>query len=162
MQLTLHEACEPLALILGEWRGAGSGHYPTIEDFEYTEEVIIGHSGKPFLTYGQKTKNAANGEPLHSEQGFLRLIGGVRLELVLAQPSGIVEIHEGSFASNESACVINLESIRVATTPTAKSVQRVHRLLRVEGDTLTYDVSMAAIGLSMQHHLAATLKREEK
>ena len=160
MQLLLHEACESLSIILGEWRGAGRGHYPTIDDFEYTEEVIFGHSGKPFLTYGQKTKNAVNGEPLHSEQGFLRATSETELELVIAQPSGIVEIHQGSYASNESACVINLESIHVATSPTAKSVEQVHRLLRIEGDTLTYDVSMAAMGQPLQHHLTATLERQ--
>ena len=160
MQLPLHEACEPLAIMLGEWRGSGIGHYPTIEDFEYTEEVVIGHSGKPFLTFGQKTKNAKTGEPLHSEQGFVRVIDDKLLELVLAQPSGIVEIHQGSFASNESACVINLESIEVATSPSAKPVHGVQRLLRVESDTLTYDVSMAAMNQPMQHHLAAILERQ--
>ncbi len=162
MQLPLHEICEPLSVIVGEWRGSGSGHYPTIEDFEYTEEVIFGHSGKPFLTYGQKTQNATNGDPLHSEQGFVRVTGDATLELVLAQPSGIVEIHQGSFAVNASACVINLESIHVATSPSAKPVNRVHRLLRVDGDTLTYDVAMAAMGEPMQHHLAATLERKQK
>ena len=90
----------------------------------------------------------------------MRATSETGLELVIAQPSGIVEIHQGSYASNESACVINLESIHVATSPTAKSVEQVHRLLRIEGDTLTYDVSMAAMGQPLQHHLTATLERQ--
>ncbi|MED5172608.1 MAG: hypothetical protein VYD47_00400 [Actinomycetota bacterium] len=33
-------------------------------------------------------------------------------------------------------------------------------MLRVESDTLTYDVSMAAMNQPMQHHLAAILERQ--
>ena len=46
--------------LLGTWRGRGSGFYPTIEPFEYVEEVVFGHGGKPFLTYSQKTRDAAS------------------------------------------------------------------------------------------------------
>ena len=159
MQPSLHKACQPLAVMVGEWRGSGSGHYPGIEKFEYLEEIVFGHVGKPFLTYSQKTRTASDGQPLHSEQGFLRIIDDETLEMVVAQPTGIVEVHNGFYAANPQSCVVNFESTQVATTTTAKPVEQVRRLLRIEDDRLTYDLSMAAVGEPMQHHLEASLER---
>ena len=159
MQPPLHEACLPLAVILGVWRGSGTGHYPTIDDFDYSEEVVFGHVGKPFVTYSQKTKSLSNGQPLHSEQGFLRVVDNTTLELVVAQPTGIVETHVGAYGSNDEYFFANFESAEVVTTPSAKSVEQVSRLIRIDRNQLSYDVSMAAVGQPLQHHLEATLQR---
>tara|TARA_B100001123_G_scaffold387585_1_gene462907 strand:+ start:8639 stop:9130 length:492 start_codon:yes stop_codon:yes gene_type:complete len=159
MQPPLHQACLPLALLLGLWRGTGNGHYPTIDSFEYVEEVNFAHVGKPFVTYTQKTKSASNGQPLHSEQGFLRVVDGTTMEMVIAQPTGIVETHVGSYVSNGESFIVKFDSAEVATTPSAKSVEQVSRLVRIDQNELTYDVSMAAVGEKFQHHLEAKLQR---
>ncbi|OOK81546.1 hypothetical protein BZL30_0287 [Mycobacterium kansasii] len=59
--------------MLGTWVGRGAGEYPTIEPFEYFEEVEFSHVGKPFLVYGHKTRAADDGRPLHAEAGYLRV-----------------------------------------------------------------------------------------
>ena len=64
-------------------------------------------------------------------------------------------LHDGE----QSGPSLELASICVVTTPTAKRVDEVHRTLRVVGDTMTYDVSMAAVGEKFQHHLNARLER---
>jgi hypothetical protein len=89
------------------------------------------------------------------ESGYIRSVGSDRVEFVIAQPSGIVEIHEGIVDGQ----VITLRSVSVVTTATAKSVTEVHRTLTVTDDSLSYTVDMAAVGLELQHHLAATLHR---
>ena len=94
--MDLHPDCEQLGFLLGVWRGAGEGSYPTIESFGYTEEVTFSHVGKPFLGYTQKTKHAVSGAPLHAEAGYLRAVGAGRVEFVVVQPSGIVELHSGT------------------------------------------------------------------
>src|ERR1700737_895872 len=82
----LHPDLQALAPLLGTWQGRGSGTYPTIEPFDYLEEVAFSHVGKPFLVYGQKTKSAADGKPLHAETGYLRVPQPGHVELVLAHP----------------------------------------------------------------------------
>ena len=152
----LHEWCEPFAPLLGTWRGAGTGDYPTIEPFAYLEEVTFGHVGKPFLSYLQRTRDADTGEPLHTESGYLRTLPGGQAELVVAQPTGIVELHAGRI----EAGTLDLASTTVATTATAKDCEAVTRVITVVGDELRYELAMAAVGLPMQHHLSAILRRD--
>ncbi len=167
----LHPDIAHLGFLLGRWRGTGAGEYPTIESFTYVEEVTFGHVGKPFLTYSQKTRNAETDLPLHAEAGYLRPVGLDRVELVVAQPSGIVEVDEGSIVEVDERSIvevdeaaigahrIELESATVAATGSAKAVSAVRRVISVVGDELSYEVDMAAVGLEMQHHLRATLVR---
>lgn len=159
--MQLHPDCESLAFLLGTWRGAGKGEYPTIEGFSYVEEVSFGHVGKPFLAYTQKTKNADSGQPLHAETGYLRALGKNQIEFVVVQPSGIVELHQGSVSGRS----LDLALHGVHVTPGAKSVTDVHRVMHVEdhGDStiLNYTVAMAAVGEPLTHHLRATLTRQE-
>jgi hypothetical protein len=155
MSPTLHEDVAHLSWLVGSWAGGGAGRYPTIESFEYVEQIEFAHVGKPFLSYVQRTKHAETGLPLHAESGYIRPVGSDRAEFVIAQPSGIVEIHEGTVDGQ----VIALRSVSVVTTATAKGVTEVHRRLTVTDDSLSYTVDMAAVGLELQHHLAATLNR---
>ena len=158
--MDLHPDCEHLAFLLGTWRGQGHGSYPTIESFDYTEEVTFSHVGKPFLAYIQKTKHQVTGQPLHAETGYLRVVGAGRIEFVVVQPSGIVELHAGTV----EAFSLELQLDGVYTTPTAKSVTDVHRKIWVDtsGDpsTLHYQVAMAAVGEPLTHHLRATLSHQ--
>ena len=82
----LHPAVEPLAFLLGRWRGEGRGVYPTIQPFTYGEEIEFSHNGRPFIFYVQKTWNLTDGYPMHSEAGYLRPVSENGVELVLAQP----------------------------------------------------------------------------
>lgn len=151
----LHAACEPLAFLLGTWSGQGSGEYPTIEPFKYNETISFGHAGKPFLSYSQKTADASSGQPLHAEVGYLRAVGDDRVELVLVQPSGILEVHSGQVVG--TSLELTCEAVHLA--PTALSVTDVVRTVSVAGTVLTYSVAMAAVGVPLTHHLDATLHR---
>lgn len=159
----MHPDISHLADLLGVWRGRGKGHYPTIEPFAYLEEVSFGHVGKPFIAYTQKTRHAETELPLHAEAGYFRPVGQDRIELVLAQPSGIAEIDEGSVRRDEETGSLHIDvtSTTVSTSGSAKEVTAVQRTLTVVGDELTYDVFMAAVGQEFQHHLRATLRRVE-
>ena len=152
----LHPVLEPLAFLLGEWTGEGAGSYPTdIRDFRYREEVRFWHGGKPVLLYTQATTDLDDGTPLHTEMGFWRPQPDGRLEVVISHPTGHAELSSGTVADG----LVELATTAVAATATAKEVAAVDRTFRVVGDTLDYELRMAAVGRPMTHHLAATLTR---
>ncbi|MCW2660115.1 MAG: hypothetical protein JWP83_1267 [Mycobacterium sp.] len=159
----LHPDLEALAPLLGTWAGRGTGKYPTIPPFEYFEEVVFSHVGKPFLAYAQKTKAATDGKPLHAETGYLRVPRPGHVELVLAHPSGITEIDVGTYSVTGDLIEVELSTSpagAVGRAPSAKEVTALGRSLRIEGDELSYSVQMGAVGQPLQDHLAALLRRQ--
>lgn len=161
--MELHPDCEPLAFLLGTWKGRGAGEYPTIESFTYNEEVTFGHVGKPFLAYSQRTRHAVTGVPLHAESGYLRVADGV-MDLSLVQPTGIIEAHRLTVTTTETGHHLSLSLASVSFSPTASevasSITDVARELTVEGDVMRYTMAMAAAGHPLTHHLRAELHRE--
>lgn len=155
----MHPDLGALGGLIGAWAGEGEGRYPTIEPFRYREEIVFGHVGKPFVAYRQATVNLATGLPAHAEAGYLRAVGPGRVELVLAHPTGIVEVSQGEVLEQPDGLTVHLVSTSVPRTATAKEVTSVERRISVVGDTLRYQVSMAAVGQPHQHHLAAELHR---
>jgi hypothetical protein len=156
----LHPGVEVLAPLLGTWAGKGSGEYPTIQPFGYLEEVTFDHVGKPFLTYGQRTKASDDGRPLHAEAGYIRVPSPGRVEWVLAHPTGITEIQEGTLTVSGSTVEMELTATAIGLTASAKDVAALGRSIRVDGDELTYTLRLGAVGQPLQHHLAATLHRK--
>ncbi|MEZ5167679.1 MAG: FABP family protein [Acidimicrobiales bacterium] len=140
----LHAACEAYAPLLGTWRGPGEGHYPTIDDFSYLEELSFTHVGKPFLAMTQRTRDPRSDAPLHAEVGYLRPQPRHEVELVLTQPTGLVEIHAGRLSEVDGGLVIDLRTERVEGTRTAKPITEVRRRLEVRGDGLVSEMWMAA------------------
>jgi hypothetical protein len=160
MTADLHPDLEALAPLLGTWAGRGVGKYPTIEPFEYLEEVVFSHVGKPFLAYAQKTRAVADGKPLHAETGYLRAPRPGHIELVLAHPSGITEIDAGTYSVTGDVIEVELSSTAIGLAPTAKEVTALGRSLRVDGDDLSYTLRMGAVGQPLQDHLTAVLHRK--
>lgn len=158
----LHPAVAVLAPLLGTWAGRGAGEYPTIEPFTYDEVVTFGHVGKPFLAYSQRTKATDDGRPLHAETGYLRVPAPGRLEWVLAHPTGITEILQGSLVVDGDDLAMELDATSIGLSDSAKKVTALARSFHITDDELTYTVRMGAVGQPLQHHLAATLHRGDR
>lgn len=154
----LHHDLDRLAGLVGVWRGSGAGSYPTIGDFAYVETLTFSHVGKPFLIYAQATRDPLDSTPLHAETGYIRLVGSERVEMVLAQPTGVVEVDEGTLrVEGEDDVHIAVSSRLVGLSSSAKSVTAIRRELHLCGGVLHSTLSMAAVGLPLTHHLASKL-----
>jgi len=159
--VAIHPDLEPLAFLLGQWEGAGIGGYPTIESFRFGQEISFSHNGKPFLIYTSRTwrldEEGQIGPPLGTESGYWRPRPDSQVEVMLAHPTGIVEIYLGEISGTR----IEMATDVVARTATAKEVTAGHRLYGLVGSSqdLAYAYDMAAMGQELQPHLSAQLKR---
>jgi hypothetical protein len=152
----IHQDVAPLAGLLGTWRGDGHGSYPTIEPFDYEETVTFSHVGKPFIAYLQRTKHATTGLPMHGEVGFWRMPGPARVEFVVAHPTGVAEVAEGTYDGR----TIQLRSTSIVRTASAKEVSILERdfFVDIANAVLRYSLRMAAVGVPLTEHLVAELR----
>src|ERR1700761_7412355 len=136
----LHPDLAPLAFLLGRWEGAGVGGYPTIESFQFGQEMVFSHNGKPFLSYTSRT---------------WRLDAEGHIGLPLATAAGISEISLGEISGTR----VDLITDVVPRTETAKEYSAGRRLYGLIGEDLGWAYDMAAVGQPLQSHISAQLKR---
>jgi hypothetical protein len=159
----LHPDLGQLAWLVGTWRGAGVGDYPTIESFQFGQELVISHIGKPWLSHVSRSwaLDPSTGEPtrpLAVETGFWRMVpDSLDAELLLAHPTGYVEIWTGHVFEKSIELITDL----VGRTATAKEMTAGKRMYGiVEGVDLGWVYEMSAMGQALQPHLSARLKRD--
>lgn len=166
----------PLAWLIGKWAGAGVIGYPTIEEARFGQEIEFSHDGRPFLSYRSQTwlldDDGNQTRPLATETGFWRPVTatvghaddapidgagstGTELEVLLAHPTGFVEIYLGTVNGPR----IDLATDLVARTATAKEYTAASRLYGLVESDLLWAMDMAAMGQPLQSHASARLKR---
>jgi hypothetical protein len=157
----LHPALLPLLPLVGTWRGTGRGGYPTIEDFDYGQQVVFAHDGRNVLRYESRAWILdADGRPVRPsarETGWWRPGAAPdELEVLLAHPTGVIEVYLGRATGTARW---ELTTDVVARTATAKEVTANHRLYGIVDGALLYAMDMAAVGQELQPHLSARLER---
>ncbi|HEU4426108.1 MAG TPA: FABP family protein [Pilimelia sp.] len=160
----LHPALLGLLPYIGLWRGRGRGGYPTIEDFDYGQEIRITHDGRPFLFYESRAwimdEQSRPMRPGGREVGWWRPVmrDGVatdEIEVLLSTPTGIMELYLGSV----DGLRVEMATDAVMRTATAKEVTAGHRLYGIVDGALLYAYDMAAVGHGLTAHLSARLLR---
>jgi len=156
----LHPDCAPIAWLLGTWQGNGHGDYPTIEAFQFGQEAIFTHDGRPFFHYMSRAWIVDdNGERVREsaiETGFLRPKADGSLEWLLTHHTGIAEVWYGKV----DGAKIEIATDAVVRTETAKEYVGGRRMYGlVEGDLL-WAFDMAAMGQERQPHLWGRLVRQ--
>jgi len=143
-----------LAPLIGTFAGAGAGEFPTVDPFRYREEVTFASNGSPVLAYRQRTWDLDSGRPMHAEDGFLRLAGATRAELLLAHSFGLTEVQEGDLeveGAPGGVLRLRLASTAIGVAGSAKPVDAVRRELTLEGDLLRSELWMSYAGVESQH-----------
>jgi hypothetical protein len=151
----VNPAVRPLAFLLGAWEGEGVGLWSADPPFRYRERVDYYENGGPFVTYRQETSTLDAHVTLHRETGYLRPGPGSSLEMVVAQPTGLVEVHEGWVTDHR----VELRSLVVGCTPRALAVTDVARILSVANDQLDYRLDLAMSHEALSPHLEGHLRR---
>jgi len=156
--VALHPDLDGLAGLVGTWSGPGEGHFPTTDDFAWDERMeVLAPPGRPVLAFRQRTTRP-DGTPFHAEDGWVRVVPD-GLELTVAQPTGIVEVHAGSLATTDGV-VCDWTSTAVVGTPTARTVVAVRRCWQLVGDDLRLDLWLHTPAVDeLTHHLTARLAR---
>jgi hypothetical protein len=155
MGAEMHADLLPLRFLLGTWRGAGKGEYPTIEPFDYEEEMRFEDVGDAFLVYEQSSWSPVDRSPIHLERGFLRPGRNGHIELVLAHPIGLTEVSEGPLVGT----TFELTSRDVARTSTGLDATSLVRRYRVDGPEMSYRTDMATERTALALHLRGELRR---
>ncbi len=149
----------PLAWLIGTWEGAGVVGYPTIESANFGQEIICSHDGRPFLRWESRTwlLDAAGEKvrPLATELGFWRPVEGGEVELLLAHPTGIVELYYGK----AEPAKIEVRTDGVLRSAHAKDYKASSRLYGLVNSNLMWAMDMAAMDQKLQSHVSAELKR---
>jgi len=135
----LHPDLNPLAWMVGTWRGKGRGEYPNIEGFEYAHEVVFNHDGRPFLNY-------------YSRSWI------IDAEVLISHNTGITEGWVGQFDGPKIQLVLD----QGYSAPSAKIVTAGVRLYGLVAGELFFAYDMAAEGQELQAHIWSSLERQSE
>jgi hypothetical protein len=160
----LHPSLNRLLPFIGLWRGRGGGSYPTIEPFEFAQEVRFAHDGRPFLSYESRAWLVTSGgekiRPAAREVGWWRPVmegdqATDEIEALYCTPTGIMELHIGRIIGVR----IEMATDAVVRTSTTKEVTAGSRVYGIVDRDLLYAQDMAAVGQPLTNHLVAKLAR---
>ncbi len=160
----LHPYLLGLLPFIGVWRGRGKGGYPTIEDFDFAQEIRISHDGRPFLSYESRSwlinDDGTPIRPAAREVGWWRPVvvddqPTDEVEALLTSQFGVMQLLIGQVDHLK----IEMVSDAVVRTVTAKEITAEQRLYGIVDGALLYAQGMAAVGQGMQDHLSARLPR---
>jgi hypothetical protein len=145
--------------LLGEWHGEGQAA-GAAGDHRFGQWVRFGHDGRDFLSYESRTwrltDEGAIVGPDVRESGFLRPRGEDDVELLVANPEGLVEIYVGSARTTTSW---ELTSDVLARTPDAPDVVSAVRLYGIVDGALLYAIDRAGPDKQLRPTMSARLER---
>lgn len=170
MILELLETMHPLTWLEGTWKGKGSGGFPTMEDFEYEDQMdfrIIKNAyyDEPLIHFEEIAWITTKGEKSfkHWESGYYKPTPRGQIQFYVCHNTGRIEVTYGKFQfadiksrtfeiTFESDFIRNDEGTKIALTSTRK--------LSFEKDCLSYSHAMSTEDVNNNtHHLKAELKR---
>lgn len=160
LDLDMPRELAPLAWLIGRWEGAGVLGYPGRESVNFGHEVECFHDGRPFLEWHSRTweldKQGAKVRPLDTEMGYWRPLPQDEVELVLAHPTGVVELYYG----RTSPAKIELRTDGVIRSPHAPDEYAAGaRMYGYVNSNLMWAMDAAINGEPLQSYASAELRK---
>jgi hypothetical protein len=158
----IHDNLLALLPLVGTWRGTGHGVVASSgEQFDFGQQVVIAHDGRPFLAYESRSwLVAADGSvirPAWRESGFWRPGPGPDdIALVLASNTGQALVLAGTAGDRRW----DLATVSAQHAPGAVDVDGERRLYALRGDDLVYATELAPGGRPYEPHLNGRLVRQ--
>jgi hypothetical protein len=147
-----------LHFLLGKWTGNGSGKFPTITSFNYTETFTFNFDGvNDLIQYEQRTWLTPNNTPSHWESGFIKPVEGEEnvFEISNSQDSGRVEVLRGEYSRQNGSDILHFKMKLIQNDPRMVSSERI---FTIQDNQLSYVKKMATQNTpEHQQHLQATL-----
>ena len=153
------EALLSVLPLLGEWHGEGQA-VGAEGDHRFGQWLRFSHDGRGFLAYESRSwRLTDDGEivgPDTREAGFWRPRGQDDVELLVANPDGLVELYVGQARTTTSW---ELTTDVVARTPDAPAVTRAVRLYGIVDGALMYAIDRAGSDEPLRPTMSARLER---
>lgn len=162
----LHPRLLPIAWMVGHWEGAGTVEHPSMPVRRFHQVLQVEQDGRPFLAYTSRTwtpdDTSRDRAPDATETGYLRVVPSdqeaprtVELEMVVAHPTGIVEVYTGTGGEGK----VELSTDLVARTATGPDYTAGKRLIGLVGGDFLWAYDMAGYGHPLTSYASAHLKR---
>eukprot|EP00929_Paragymnodinium_shiwhaense_P034114 TRINITY_DN18604_c0_g1_i1.p1 TRINITY_DN18604_c0_g1~~TRINITY_DN18604_c0_g1_i1.p1 ORF type:complete len:191 (-),score=29.76 TRINITY_DN18604_c0_g1_i1:113-685(-) len=168
---------QPLSLpshLEGTWVGEGTCEYPPhVPRFQFLQELVIekavpNNSKQLNWTFKATSYHKDTREGLHSETGYLRFhpsaIEFGRLELSCSSPSGLCEVHEGTYTQDSYDVWTRYGGLSRPQSSSRPYVTEVRRKCEIRPQnspmTMEYRVEMATERTPMQQHVFARLRKK--
>lgn len=156
----LHPALLTLLPLVGVWRGVGRGGYPTMDDFDFGQQVSFSHDGRDFLRYESASwllaPDGGVGEPSERELGWWRAGAAEDFEALISHSTGVSEVYVGHANSTTQW---ELVTDVVARTASAPAMSAAKRLYGIVDRALLYAADVASSGHPLHAHVSARLER---
>jgi hypothetical protein len=145
--------------LLGEWHGEGQAAGAE-GDHRFGQWIRFSHDGRGFLAYEARswrlTDDGGVVGPDARESGFWRPRGADEVELLVANPDGLVELYVGAARTTTSW---ELSTDVLARTPDAPDVVRAVRLYGIVEGALMYAIDRAGPDQPLRPTMSARLER---
>ncbi len=171
--IMLTEVIKPLTWLIGSWSGEGKGEYPTMEPFEFNDQLKFSIRSDAFelenLIHFEQVARVKEGNEFifkHWEAGFLRPTEQGKIELQVTHNTGRIEILEGKFVELDSAknrFTLRFRSTLLHNSQGLVKARTSERIWTFENDRLRYLQSMCTEDVEeMTVHLDSILERSRK
>ncbi|MEO9801941.1 MAG: heme-binding beta-barrel domain-containing protein [Reichenbachiella sp.] len=166
----LLEVIEPFTWLKGNWRGHGTGGFPTIEPFEFDDQMEFklleeDFKKEPLIRFDETAWLIAKGKHnfMHWETGFIRPLGDGTVQLYVSHNTARMEFTVGKFESvdhNSKSFKIVFSSIFLRNDTGLKNALQSKRTISFDRDQLTYDLDISTDEHpELTSHLKVLLKR---